>query len=188
MPDTIADRRFERCFGDLLGTDWPEYAVDGPWPAVRLYDAELAVITLNSARPNPQILRSSGRIADAQLAAFDRIVADPRLEGRSVLVGTHYAPRRADGSPDSWSHGLENADALLGATARLPRAAILHGHIHRRYHVHAAPGPHLFGAGSATHAGREGIWLYDVEPGRVRARPGSFERGAYRLEHEAVEF
>jgi 3',5'-cyclic AMP phosphodiesterase CpdA len=188
MPDTLADRRFERNFGDLIGTDWPEYAVDGRWPAVRLYDAQLAVIALNSARPNPQILRSSGRIPDAQLDAFARIVADSRLQGRSVLVATHYAPRRADGTPDSFSHGLENADALLSICARLPRAAILHGHIHWRYHVHAAPGPHLFGAGSATHEGREGIWLYEVEPGRVRARPGAYAQGAYRLEADGIEF
>jgi 3',5'-cyclic AMP phosphodiesterase CpdA len=188
MPDTLADRRFERCFGDLLGSDWPEYVVDDSWPAVRLYDAELAVITLNSARPNPQILRSSGRIPDAQIAAFARIVSDPRLAGRTVLIGTHYAPRRPDGSPDSWSHGLENAEELLGVAARLPRAAILHGHIHRRFHVQSALGPHLFGAGSATHAGREGIWLYEVGSGRVHARPGAFAGGAYRLEAGGVEF
>jgi 3',5'-cyclic AMP phosphodiesterase CpdA len=188
MPDTLRDRRFERCFGDLLSTDWPEYAVDGGWPAVRLYSAGLAVITLNSARPNPQILRSSGRIPHAQIAAFDRIVADPRLAGRTVLIGTHYAPRRPDGSPDSWSHGLENADELLGVAARLPRVAILHGHIHWRFHVQSALGPHLFGAGSATHAGREGIWLYEIEHDRLRARPGGFRDGGYRLEDPGVEF
>ena len=71
LPDTLLDRRFERVFGDLLGTDWPEYAV-GDFPAVRLFDDRLAVVTINSARPNPQIRRSSGRIADNQLAALER--------------------------------------------------------------------------------------------------------------------
>jgi 3',5'-cyclic AMP phosphodiesterase CpdA len=188
MPDTLADRRFERFFGDLLATDWPEYAVDGVWPAVRAYDSQLAVITLNSARPNPQILRSSGRIPHPQLAALERIVVDPRLHGRVVLIATHYAPRRPDGTPDSFSHGMENADALLAICARLPRVAVLHGHIHWRFHVQAEIGPHLFGAGSATHAGREGIWLYDVGPSRVEARPGAFVDGAYRLEQGVVAF
>ncbi len=45
---------FERLFGDLLGSDWPEHVVEGgTFPAVRLYDEHLAVITVNSARTRP---------------------------------------------------------------------------------------------------------------------------------------
>lgn len=186
MPDAVADGRFERVFGDLLGSDWPERAVDAGYPAVRLYGAELAVVTVNSARPNPQILRSSGRIPDAQLRALRELFADPRLRGRAVLVGTHYAPRRADGSPDRYSHGLENADELLAACAGVPRCAILHGHIHRRYHVHAPEGPHLFGAGSATHRGREAFWQFEVDASGVRAIPGGFQGGDYGVETGAA--
>jgi 3',5'-cyclic AMP phosphodiesterase CpdA len=189
VPDTVADARFERTFGDLLGTDWPEHAVDGAWPAVRLYDRELAVVSVNSARPNPQLLRSSGRIPDQQLVALRAVLADTRLVGRTVLVATHYAPRRKDGSPDRFSHGLENADELLEICARAPRAAILHGHIHWRYHLQPRGNLHLFGAGSATHRGREGLWLFEVDAGRVRAVPGSFADGDYRLdEAEAIAF
>jgi 3',5'-cyclic AMP phosphodiesterase CpdA len=188
MPDTLADRRFERVFGDLLGhSEWPEYA-RGDFPAVRLFDDRLAVVTVNSARPNPEILKSSGRIADEQLEALGRLLADPRLNGRAVLIATHYAPRRADGTHDHKNHGLENADALLAVCAGVPRSAILHGHIHWRFHVHPDPGPHLFGAGSATHEGREGFWLFDVEPDRVLARPGVYRGGAYRLDAGSVEF
>ena len=187
MPDTLADRRFERFFGDLLGGDWPEYAC-GDFPAVRLFDDQLAVVTINSARPNPQIRKSSGRIAGDQLVALGRAFADPRLSGRTVLVATHYAPRRADGTPDHHNHGLENADELLALCARVPRCAILHGHIHWRFHVQAEAGPHLFGAGSATHEGREGFWIDDVEPGRVCARPGSYRGGAYAFDDGALEF
>jgi 3',5'-cyclic AMP phosphodiesterase CpdA len=186
MPDTVADGRFERIFGDLLGTDWREQAVDGGWPAVRLYDEHLAVVSVNSARPNPQWWRSSGRIPDAQLTALGAVLSDARLVGRSVLVATHYAPRRPDGSPDRFSHGLENADALLALCARVPHCAVLHGHIHHRYHVRPSGGPSLLGAGSATHRGREGIWQLEVEPGRLRAVPGGFHGGEYRLEHQAA--
>ncbi|MFI5307213.1 MAG: metallophosphoesterase family protein [Polyangiales bacterium] len=182
LPDTLADGRFERIFGDLLGSDWPERAVDGHWPSIRLYDDCLAVVSVNSARPNPQLLRSSGRLPDAQLSALCELLADRRLDRRLVLIATHYAPRRRDGSPDRFSHGLENADELLAVCRRAPRAAILHGHIHWRYHVLPTGGPHLFGAGSATDAGREGIWLFEVGQDRARAVPGRFADGEYVLE------
>jgi 3',5'-cyclic AMP phosphodiesterase CpdA len=186
LPDTLADARFERSFGDLLGTDWPEHAVDGGWPAVRLYDEHLAVVSVNSARPNPQLLRASGRIPDLQLGALRVVLADARLEGRTVLVATHHAPRLRDGRPDRFSHGLENAGELLALCAPVSRCAILHGHIHWRYHLQPHGGPHLFGAGSATHHGREGLWQMEIEPGRVRAVPGAFRGGDYHLEHDAA--
>src|SRR5262245_60242632 len=189
LRDCIDDRRFERLFGDLLGSDWPEHAVDGAFPAVRLYDEHLAVITVNSARPNPQPWRSSGRIPDAQLRALEAVLADPRLAGRTLIVATHYAPRLRDGGPDRWNHGLENADELLAICERAPRVALLHGHIHWNYHLRLQSGLHLFGAGSATHEGREGIWVFEIDGGRTRALSGTFTGGAYRIEPStAVEF
>jgi 3',5'-cyclic AMP phosphodiesterase CpdA len=188
LRDVMLDGRFERTFGDLLGTDWPEYAVDGHWPAVRLYAEHLAVVTVNSAKPNPHLLKSSGRVPEAQLRALRDVLADPRLTGRSVLVATHYAPRRANGTPDRWRHGLENADALLSTCAASPRAAILHGHIHTCFHLHSDGGPHVFGAGSATQLGRESAWLFEFEPGAGRARPVRFQAGEYRVQDELVAF
>lgn len=182
VDDAIKERRFERVFGDLLRSDLPEHAVDGPWPVVRLVGDTLAVIAVNSARPNPQLWRSSGRIPDAQIAALQRVVSDPIMQARTVLVITHYAPRRADGTPDHRTHGLENADALLDACAQLPRCAILHGHIHRRYHVRGPAGQKLFGAGSATQDGREGFWLFEIEPERMRAIPGGWNGSGYALD------
>jgi 3',5'-cyclic AMP phosphodiesterase CpdA len=181
VPDAIADGRFERVFGDLLGSDWPERATPDGWPRVRLYDDCLAVVSVNSARPNPQVWRSSGRIPEAQLDALREVMRDARLDGRTVLIATHYAPRRPDGSPDRFSHGLENADELLAVCAARP-SAVLHGHIHWRFHVAGAP--HLFGSGSTTHAGREGLWLFDVEPGRCTATPGGYREGRYVLEDQ----
>jgi 3',5'-cyclic AMP phosphodiesterase CpdA len=180
VPDAIADGRFHRVFGDLLGTDWPEHAVAGGWPRVRLYDDCLAVVSVDSARPNPQPWRSSGRIPDVQLKALRAVMGDARLDGRTVLIATHYAPRRPDGTPDRYSHGLENADELLAVCAARPQTAILHGHIHWRFHL--AGVPHLFGSGSTTHEGREGLWLFDVEPSRCTARPGAYRDGRYVLE------
>lgn len=188
LGDAVRDRRFERVFGDGLVNDWPERAVDAGWPAVRLFGDALAVVSVNSTRPNPQPWRSSGRVPDAQLAALVRVLGDARLAARVVLVATHYAPRRRDGTPDRWRHGVENADALLGACAVHPRAALLHGHIHWRYHLRLPGCPPTFGAGSATHAGQEGLWLFEVEGRDARAIPGAWEpdRGGYLLDERAA--
>jgi 3',5'-cyclic AMP phosphodiesterase CpdA len=183
MPDTVRDRRFDRVFGDLLTSDLPELATADGWPRVRLFDDQLAVVSVNSARPNPQPWRSSGRIPEPQLRALGEALRDPRVAQRNVLIATHYAPRRPDGSPDKWSHGLENADELLAICAQTPRCAILHGHIHWRLHL---PGPPmLFGSGSTTHHGREGLWLFELEREGGSALPGTYRDGKYQLEPDA---
>ncbi|HEY2732355.1 MAG TPA: metallophosphoesterase, partial [Polyangiales bacterium] len=119
MPDALRDHRFERHFGDLLESDLPEARVDGAYPIVRLLGDEVAVLAVNSARPNPEPWRSSGAIPDAQLRALRTLIDDPRIAPRFVFVMTHYAPRRADGMPDRASHGLDNADAFLAACSRI---------------------------------------------------------------------
>ncbi len=183
LPDVLADRRFERHFGDLLGTDRPDLTVDGRWPAVRFVGESVAVVAVNSARPNPHPFRSSGAIPSEQLAALERILALPEIASRFVFVATHYAPRRRDGTPDTAHHGLDNADDFLAACRHLSRGAILHGHIHWRYHLRV-PGLRvpIFGAGSATHAGREGIWVFDFESDRTLAIGGHWDGGQYVLD------
>lgn len=184
--DEAAHAKFERIFGELLGSDLPELRVDGPFPIVRLFGDDLAVVAINSARPNPQLWRSSGRIPDAQLAALHRVLEDPRVASRFVVVMTHYAPRRADGTPDKKLHGLDNAEELLQACASVPRSAILHGHVHRRYHVLGPVGQKLFGAGSATQEHREGIWVYELDSDGSSATPGTWNGASYVLDHAAT--
>jgi 3',5'-cyclic AMP phosphodiesterase CpdA len=185
LPDAVLDGRFERCFGDLLGSDWPERTVDGLWPCVRLIGADVAVVALNSARPNPQPWRSSGRIAPEQLTRLTELLREPELQRRFVFVITHYALRRRDGSRDRLHHGLENADALVEACRGLTRGALLHGHIHWRYTGQAEGlAVPYFGAGSATHSGREGIWLFEVDGAQARAFPGRWTGAGYELASE----
>jgi 3',5'-cyclic AMP phosphodiesterase CpdA len=184
MPDTLRDRRFDKHFGDVLRTDLPEYALDGAFPFVRLFDPRLAIVGVNSARPNPNPLLSSGVVPTLQLAALERVLDDERVRGRFVIVMTHYGILRRDGRPDAKRHGLDNADELVRICAR-PNVLLVHGHIHHRYYHAAQAGrPWLFCAGSATHRGREGFWLYDVSSDRIRATPGAYEQGRYVL-HEA---
>jgi 3',5'-cyclic AMP phosphodiesterase CpdA len=190
MPDTLRDRRFERHFGDLLASDLPEARVDGNYPIVRLVGDDVAVLAVNSARPNPEPWRSSGAIPDAQLRALTTLIDDPRISSRFVFVMTHYAPRRADGTHDRPSHGLDNADAFLAACSRLRRGAILHGHLHRRFHL-ALPelSVPIFGAGSTTGGDHGGLWLFDVDRASARATPGAWQDGAYVVDRaNAIAF
>lgn len=177
--------RFEAHFGDLLGTDLPEYRTDSHWPLVRLVSDTVAVVAVNSARPNPQFWRSSGLIPAAQLEALGRILRDPRVSGRFVYVMTHYAPRLAHGGPDTPLHGLVNAEELLRVCADIRYGAILHGHVHRCFSVRV-PGVRapIFGAGSTTQDWREGLWLFDVGPSEMRAVRGGWAGDRYVLSDE----
>jgi 3',5'-cyclic AMP phosphodiesterase CpdA len=177
------ERRFEREFGDTLRSDLPEHAVDGPWPLVRLVGRDVAVAAVNSTRPHAVPWRSDGRIPDGQLAALARVLEDDRVRDRFVFVATHYAPRLANGGPDRKLHGMRNAEDFLAVCARVRRGAVLFGHVHRNYRV-VLPElrAELFGAGSATQEGSEGLFVFDVDDRRMTARRGRYTHGAYVLD------
>jgi 3',5'-cyclic AMP phosphodiesterase CpdA len=166
-PGSFQTRRFERYFGHLLESDLPEHRREGPFPFVRLLGREAAVVGLKSARVPGFPGLSFGVIGKKQLDGLRAIVADPRLDGRAILVVVHHAPMRANGTPDRFFHGLMDADELF---ALLPgdRFAVLHGHIHQRYHHHATDTrPHVFGAGSSTEKDHEGYWVIETRGGKV---------------------
>jgi hypothetical protein len=163
------------------------YRVDEYWPIVRLVGDSVAVVAVNSARPNPQPWRSSGLIPQDQIAALRRILRDPQVRSRFVFIITHYAPRLADGRPDTPLHGLVNADDFLQACADVPNGAILHGHVHRCFSLRVPGiGPAIFGAGSTTHDLREGLWLFDVSDVGIRAVRGRWDGLRYVLTGEEV--
>lgn len=187
VPDATRERRFEDAFGDLCTSDLPEVAVHGPFPTVRLLGDGLAIIAVTSARPNPEPWRSSGVIGTAQLDALARLLADSRVRDRFVVVATHYAPLRANGTHDSPFHGLDDADALLDILRPLRRAMLVHGHIHRRYHLHVPQSAAwIFNAGSATHEGREGCWVYELGGDAPRALPTNWDGAAWRVDAGAA--
>ncbi|MEM8885344.1 MAG: metallophosphoesterase [Planctomycetota bacterium] len=185
VPEVVRRGWWSEVFGDLERTDLPAYRVsDEPWPFVRLLDEGVAIVGVNSARPNPPWL-SSGAVPEPQLDALRRLLADDALSDRFIFVVSHYAPRLEDGARDTPHHGLDNADAYLAACAAIERGAILCGHVHRRYTVRAdgvrAP---IFCAGSATMQAAEGLWLFDVDAKGARATPGAWRDGGYVLEPE----
>jgi len=183
LGDSVREQRFEKHFAKWMRSDRPELATDGAFPFVRFVGEHLAVVGVSSARPNPEPWRSSGRVPEAQLEGLARVLLDPAVRERFVIVMTHYAPRLWNGRPDSITHGLENADALLATLAELPRGCLIHGHVHRRFAVRE-PGvrPMLLGAGSTTQAGREGLWVIEVAADGAWASPGTFRDGRYVLE------
>jgi len=187
VQDAVDDARFERHFGDLLGSDRPDAVVDGAFPFVRLVGNTIAIVGLNSARPNPMPFESSGIVPSAQLQTLVKLLDE--YKERLCIVMTHYAPLTKAGRPDSAHHGLDNARDLL-AICKRSNVILLHGHIHHRYsHAATAEHPRLFCSGSATHRGREGLWMYEIEGPRVRAIPGRWTGTEYELlGTESVEF
>jgi len=166
-PGALATRRFEKYFGHLLVSDLPEYCREGAFPFVRLIGEEAAVVGLCSARVPPMPGLSLGLVGRQQLEGLREAIRDPRLANRGVLVVVHHAPLTDRGRRDRLSHGLLDGSSLLKALPG-PRYAVLHGHIHRRYHHPAtADRPHIFGAGSSTQRGNEGYWTIDVADGQV---------------------
>jgi len=166
-PEVVAQRLFEKRFGALLESDFPEYSVENGFPVVRLLGEQAAVVALLTARVPPLPGLSYGIVGRAQRKALSAIVADPRLRGRAVLVVVHHGPLTSSGRKDKLSHRLLDSEALFRVIPG-PRFALLHGHIHRRYYHPPTEGrPHIFCAGSSTQKGREGYWLIRVENGQI---------------------
>jgi len=183
LPDSVAERNYERYFGDLVRNDLPEVTIDGRWPMVRLVDESVALIAVNSARPNPTIWLSTGRIPDAQLEVLPNLFEHEQLRNRYIFVLTHFGPRRQDGTPDTSLHGFDNGEDFVRACATLTHGAILHGHIHESYFLRVdGVAPPIFNAGSATYEGRESIWVFEVDGENRRAIPGRWYQDRYSLD------
>jgi 3',5'-cyclic AMP phosphodiesterase CpdA len=166
-PDAIEQDYFGTHFGHLLDSDLPEYCAVGPYPFVHLKGDDVAIVGLHSAQKAVFPGLAHGEVGRRQLDALAALVSDQRMRHRAVLVMLHHAPRRADGSRDTNAHGLRDASAFE-AIVRGDRFAVLHGHLHDRFHVPAtASRPQMFCAGSSTMLGNEGYWLIDVTDGRI---------------------
>jgi len=163
--------RFSEQFCSVLQNDLPEYCRGGHWPLIRLVGDDVAVIALNSSKPNPIPWYSNGRIPQEQLDALEEILQDPRVKDRYIFVMTHYAPRLENGEPDTKLHGLINADDLLEKCKAIKSGAILCGHVHKTYQVKLDDlNCNIFCAGSATMEGHEGFWVYEVEDNILQAK------------------
>lgn len=177
------EHRFEQFFGEFLHSDLPQYQVPGEhFPLVRLIGEDLAVIAINSAVPHWEAWRSDGYVSERQLECLKKMLSDATITPRYVIFAIHYGLFRQDGTPDHRHHGLKNADALLAVCRRFTPSMLIHGHLHHRFFLPSSHGGiPIFCAGSATHAGREGLWIYEITAGKCRAWPGSWTSDGYRL-------
>jgi 3',5'-cyclic AMP phosphodiesterase CpdA len=178
----VDQQRFGRYFGDMLETDRLEIVADGHWPLVRYVGDDVVVIAVNSAIPHWEPWKASGRISDKQIDALRRLLSDPTIRRKVAFVMIHHAPRLADGSDDSFHHGLENADEFLEACSAIRRGGVLFGHVHHAYEVSVPElSVPLYGCGSSTLKGRESIRLFEIDEGTVRARQGVWVDDRYEL-------
>jgi 3',5'-cyclic AMP phosphodiesterase CpdA len=185
LEDSVRDGRFPLHFGPWMKSSPSR---PGAWPFVQLPNDNVAIIGIESARPNPEPWRSSGRIPEVQLDALRALLQEDAMRSRFVIVMTHYAPRLWTGEPDTRSHGLDNASEFIDVLGLIERGCVLHGHVHRRYGVPLLPAKiQALCAGSTTQEGREGLWVIDVNGTEARATPGAFKEGRYiLLESEAI--
>ncbi len=159
--DRPGARVFERFFTPR--SDWPEYAGPDGYPFVRLVNERLAVVGLDSTRVPGWTHYLVGRVGEAQLDALGRLLSDPRLAGRTVLVLSHHGPLGPSGR-FHWNHSALLDAGALTRRVRQHHAVLLHGHSHQRYwHRRTEARPHVLSAGSATEPGGEGYWLLELE-------------------------
>ncbi len=164
--------RFSEQFCSVLQNDLPEYCSGGHWPLVRLIGDDLAIVAINSSRPNMLPWKSNGMIPIEQLKSLDKLLDDDRMRDRKILVVTHYAPKLSNGEDDSRLHGLNNSDEFLKICSKIKSGAILCGHIHKPYCIYpesiTIP---IYCAGSSTMEGHESAWIYEVYENELKAYP-----------------
>ena len=89
--DALRDARFSTFFGDVLQNDLPELQSPTGWPQVRFLGEEVAVVTVNSARPSHFPWDSNGKIDERELEGLSRAIEHPKVKSRFVIAATHYA-------------------------------------------------------------------------------------------------
>lgn len=173
----VEPRVFEEIFRAHLASDLPELADEHGYPFVKLLGDDAALVGLDSTRVRGWSQYFVGRLGAVQLSALARVLAHPKLAGRTVHVLCHHGPLSSDGRREWVESALIDGPALLETLKGYP-VVFHHGHSHiRSWHRASEARPHLFGGGSSTEPGREGYWLLDVDDHEtVEARhltPGS---------------
>ena len=172
---------FGRYFSDSMRGELirPEGCAVG-LPCARLLGDDVAVVAVDSVKPNPCIWLSSGRVNERQMEWTRELLGHEALRDRFVLVATHY--NLDDG--DSWRHGLENRAAFREMLSAFPNVgAVLHGHVHRsgRAELPVLNAP-AFCAGSLTYRGRESFWVLEWDGTVLSARKGGWDGTRYILQ------
>ena len=178
--DTVKENRFGKSFGDLFETDFPEHAVDGPWPQVKLIDEHHAVIAVNGAIPHWEPWSATGHVSSKQLGALVDLFALSAIRDRFLFILTHHVPLEGKDEAGGRTHRLVNANEYLRVCSMAGKGALLFGHVHKCY-SRDLPGLTLYNAGSATMDGREGLWIFETTRDGVEAQRGYWSEDHYEL-------
>lgn len=164
---------YEKHLGEWEHSDRPEAP-----PIIRLLGERLALFCLKDSRPTA-FYDSSGKVGEEQLRRLERYLEDPRLESRRRILALHYAPRRADGRPDTRHHGLRDAEELLDIAQRGKVDLIVHGHLHQRFVLPAGastPVP-LANPGSLTYSACDRAYhIYGIDDRHIRIDVRRFDQ------------
>ncbi len=154
---------FERIFSSVLKSELPEYAVLGGYPFVHFVGERLALVGIDSTQVRGWGHYFWGRIGAPQLDALRRLLSDPRMQKRTVVLLSHHGPIGLSGTLNRWHTELVDGVAL-NQLAHEHHAVILHGHLHQRlWHRAQHHHPHVIGGGSSTELGNEGYWTIDLD-------------------------
>ncbi|MBS2015255.1 MAG: metallophosphoesterase [Deltaproteobacteria bacterium] len=170
----MRDRRFTSWFSEYVKSDLPELSAEislGRFPFVKLR-GPVAIIGLSSAVPRPPLM-ASGQLGKPQLEALRKILDHAEVKKRTPIVLMHHPIHNPASRVKTFVEGLWDADALAQALHAVPRALLLHGHLHvrRRSPVGTPTGDIIsYGATSASlHHEHEhrmaGFNLYDIDDG-----------------------
>ncbi len=106
------------------------------WPIVRVRDG-VAVIGLSTSEPSFWFF-AYGKLGQAQLERFEKVMSDPRLAGKFRLVLVHHPP--AGPYTKKRMRHLRDHEAFAKVLARTGADLVLHGHEHRDLSA-VLPGP-----------------------------------------------
>lgn len=148
-----------------------------PYPFIKIINDNVAILAINSAKPNPSIIRSSGKIDAEQLVAMGSLLQSPELRSRKIIVATHY---NVD-DEDTNLHGLENRKEFRKLLSKHKCDMLVHGHIHKSQ-TYTAPDTDtkVFCAGSLSYKDRESFWVYNIGD-QITAQAGSWNGTEYVL-------
>ncbi len=116
------------------------------------------------------IVRSGGELTAGAASAIEQRLADDDLRQRSLVVVQHHPPFGHPRGAWQWIDGLDGHARMTGILEANPRAALLHGHMHRRVdRIVGAGKSRIFGAPATVddEAGTPRIRLYDVQDGTL---------------------
>jgi 3',5'-cyclic AMP phosphodiesterase CpdA len=165
---------FERHLGPLADAG-------AGYPFTKALPDKVTLVALDAARP-VWLLDSSGLCGERQLGALRAILADGSLRDRFVILALHYSFLRADGRPETRSHGIRDQEALVAllASGQCHVDLVLHGHTHHAFFQAVGAVP-VHCAGSATDLGVPcGYNVLDIDPRarRVQVRRRAWDRAA----------